>query len=296
MGVLDPSTERTPRMDDPRETLQGEPLDVTLVVMAYNEEGGLRATVEDCLDWMRRARRVAPVLVMNDGSTDRTVEIADDLVRRYANVRAHHMPKNVGQFSLLKKAWALIETTYYAAIPGDNQFDMRSFDLFLPHIGRYDVIFGFPNNEEVRGRFRTLLSYLWRIYLLGLYGIAIVYLGGLVVLPVDLVRRVETESEGFLGWYETMVRLMVGGASCIQIPFIMRERAAGESKAFNPVENLKYLVKMGVIWTKIKGPGALPAGAEWERMREVYLEYRAANPTPKNYEGDLLQTVRPPKP
>ena len=185
--------------------LQGEPLDLTFVVLAYNEQDCLRDSVEDCMGWMRRAGRIAQVLIMNDGSTDGTREIAEDLAASYPNVRAHHMSKNVGQGHLLRNAWPLIETTYYAAIPGDYQFDMRSFDLFVPQIGRYDVILGFPNNEEVRGRFRVLLSYAWRIYLLALYGTATVYLGGLVVLPVDLARRVEVESSGFVGWYEFMV-------------------------------------------------------------------------------------------
>jgi hypothetical protein len=274
-------------------TLEGEPLDLTFVVLAYNEEGCLRACIEDCVSWMRHAGRVVPILVMNDGSTDRTREIADELALEYANVRVHHMPTNGGQFPLLRKAWTLVDTTYYAAIPGDNQFDMRSFDLFLPLIGRYDVILGFPNNEEIRGRLRTLLSYLWRIYLLGLYGIATVYLGGLVVLPVDLVRRVETESDGFLGWYETMVRIILSGATVIQIPFVMRDREAGESKSFNPAKNLQDLVKMGLIWTKIKGPGMLPAGAQWRRVHEVYREYREANAMPSNYQGDIVRDIRP---
>jgi glycosyltransferase involved in cell wall biosynthesis len=255
-----------------------EALDLTFVVLAYNEEGGLRLTVEDCIAWMRRANRLASILIMNDGSTDDTKFISDQLAREHANVRAHHMPKNVGQFDALRAAWDIVDTKYYAAIPGDNQFDMSSFDMFVPHMGRYDVILGFPNNEEVRGRLRAFLSYLWRIYLLGLYGISVVYLAGLVVVPVDLVRRVETRSAGFLGWYETMVRICISGATVIQVPFVMRERHGGESKALSPAKNLKDLAEMGLIWTRIKGPGVFPAGKEWARQRELYRTYRAANP------------------
>jgi dolichol-phosphate mannosyltransferase len=270
-----------------------EALDITFVILAYNEEGGLRETVEDCLAWMRHARRDVPVLIMNDGSTDGTRAIADALAAEHANVRVHHEPKNKGQFFVLQKSWSLVETTYYAAIPGDNQFDMRSFDLFVPLIGRYDIILGFPNNEEVRGRFRALLSYLWRIYLLGLYGIAMVYLGGLVVLPVDLVRRVGTESSGFLGWYETMVRLILSGATVIQIPFVMRDRRDGQSTAFSPVKNLRDVVRMGFLWRQIKGPGMLPAGPQWERVHKVYLDYRAANKMSPVYQGDLVHQILP---
>jgi glycosyltransferase involved in cell wall biosynthesis len=277
------------------EILGGDPLDLTFVVLAYNEEIGLRPTVEDCIEWMRRARRVVSILIMNDGSTDDTRAVADQLAREYGNVRAHHMPQNVGQFGVLRTAWDLVKTTYYAAIPGDDQFDMLSFDMFLPHIGRYDVVLGFPNNEEVRGRWRSLLSYLWRIYLLGLYGISVVYLGGLVILPVDLVRRMGTRSGGFLGWYETMVRICVSGATIIQVPFVMREREGGETKAFNPTRNLRDLAGMAVVWRNIKGRGLLPAGKEWARLREIYAEYRVAHPLPADSPAaHLHETQRPP--
>jgi len=277
-----------------QESLDGEPLDLTFIVLAYNEEGGLRATVEDCIAWMRASRRVASILIMNDGSTDGTRSIADDLAREYANVRAYHMPKNEGQFAVLRTAWRIVDTAYCAGIPGDNQFDMRSFDMFVPHIGSYDVVLGFPNNEEVRERSRALLSYLWRIYLLGLYGISMVYLAGLVVVPVDLVLRIETRSGGFLGWYETMVRICLSGATVIQLPFVMREREGGVSKAFNPLRNLKDLGGMALVWTKIKGPGVLPAGKEWAHLREVYLEYRAANPPSKGSPAArIYETMRP---
>src|SRR5580658_744557 len=80
--------ESAPVMQPPA-TIDGEPLDLTFVVLAYNEEGGLRPTVENCIAWMRHARRVVSILIMNDGSTDGTRAIADELARQYPNVRAH---------------------------------------------------------------------------------------------------------------------------------------------------------------------------------------------------------------
>ncbi len=256
-------------------TLVGQPLDLTFVVLAYNEEAALRQTIEDCLSWMRKSGRVAQVLVMNDGSTDRSGAIADELATEYANVRVKHIERNAGQFNAIRTCWELVETTYYAIIPGDHQFVMASFDLFVPHIGRYDVIFGFPNNEEVRGKLRGVLSHLWRIYLLAFFGVSVVYLGGLVVLPVRLVKAMKIEHGGYLGLYELMVRICMSGANWIQIPFEMREREGGASGALRPWRNLTDLARMTRLWVRLKGPGLLPGGEEFEASRKAYAAYRA---------------------
>ena len=251
-------------------------LDVTLLVMAYNEASALEATVEECVEWLQRNRLDAPVVILDDGSTDGTDQIADRLAATYPCVSVYHQPENVGQFRNITRGLELAGTTYFAAIPGDGQFEIDSLDLYLPFIGEYDIIFGIPNNEIVRGKWRVVLSHLWRLYLLALFGVSVTYLAGLSVAPVELVRSMKTRSEGFLGWYETMVRVVISGASFIQIPFVMRPRHGGESNAFSPLRNALDLVRMARVWSLIKGPGMVPRGPEFPEIRELYRKYREA--------------------
>lgn len=251
-------------------------LDLTFLIIAYNEEDGLAATVDEVLQFLALHGRRAPILILNDGSTDGTAAVADGLVESHADVEVFHHPNNVGQFKNIQKGLALARTQWFTILPGDNQCDPSGFGLFLPFLGEYDVIFGFPNNESVRGPRRVFASHLWRLYLLALFGIHITYLAGLVIAPVDLVRRIPTRSSGFLGWYETMVRLVLSGARFIQIPFEMRDRAGGDSKAVNPLRNVGDVVAMLGVWRRIKGPGRLSPGTEWGEIRRPYEEYLAA--------------------
>lgn len=255
-------------------------LDLTFVILAYEEEAGIAETIEDCVTWIERSGKQVQILVMDDASSDRTGEIAEELAAEYDFIRVYHQPTNRGQFNNIHKSFELIETTYFAFVPGDNQFDMSSFDLFAPHIGQYDIIFGFPNDESVRGRQRVLLSYLWRLYMLALFGVSVTYMGGLVVLPVGLIRRIPTRTQGFLGWYETTVRLVRTGASIIQLPFNMRGRLGGTSKAFHPWRNALDVIRMAVVWWRIKAPGLLPAGREWADRRQPLEAYRASLESP----------------
>lgn len=252
----------------------GEDLDLTMLVIAYDEEGGLRSTVEECLGWLRRHGKRARVIVLDDGSTDRTPQIADELAAEHALVDVFHHPTNVGQHRNIRKGLELVRTTWFTIIPADGQVEISSLDLFLPHIGKYDIIFGFPNNEEERGRSRVILSHLWRLYLLALFNVSVTYLAGLMIAPADLVRRIEPRTDGFLGWYETMTRAVLGGARFIQVPFFIRPRIGGRSKALHPLRNVADALRMLDVWRRIKFLGILPAGRESARLREIYRGYR----------------------
>ena len=250
-----------------------EKLDLTFIVIAYNEEGSLKATVDELMDWLKQTNRTAPVLIMDDGSTDRTAEIADDLAEKYENVEVYHHKNNVGHSRNVSKGFELTKTKYVTILPGDSQLDVFSYDMFIPFIGKYDVIFGFPNNEYVRGRKRTLLSYGWRLFLLALFNISVTYLGGMKILSAELVRRMPISASGFLGSYERFIRIVLSGASYIQVPFTLRDRQTGDTKALNPTRNIGDLFRMLGIWWRIKGPGIFREGPEYQKIREIYRTY-----------------------
>lgn len=249
-------------------------LNLTFITIAYNEEGAIRKTVEEVLSFLKKHNFSAPILILNDGSTDRTKEIADKLCEEYENVSAFHHPKNVGQFKNIRKGIELVQTTYFTIVPGDAQIDISAFEMYLPMLGKYDIIFGFPNNEfEARGRKRTVLSHTWRLFILGLYGISVTYLAGVVIAPTELSRRMPVFSDGFLGWYELAVRMVLSGATYIQLPFTIRERQSGVGRAYNPVRNILDLLRMLKVWWRIKGPGFFREGPDYNLIRQIYTDY-----------------------
>ena len=252
-----------------------EKLDLTFIVIAYNEEGSLEATIEELMDWLKQTNRTSPVLIMNDGSTDRTAEIADELTAKYGNVEVFHHQNNVGHSHNVSKGFELAKTKYATILPGDNQLDVSAYDMFIPLIGKFDIIFGFPNNEYVRGRTRTLLSYGWRLFLLALFNISVTYLGGMKIVSVELMRRMTISSQGFLGSYERFVRIVLSGASYMQVPFTLRDRQTGDTKALNPSRNIVDLFRMLGVWWRIKGPGIFREGPEYQNIREIYRKYKS---------------------
>ena len=68
----------------------------TIVLPAYNEEDNLAQVVDDVLATFDRLDTPSDVLIVDDGSTDRTPQIADDFAARVENVHVIHHPTNLG--------------------------------------------------------------------------------------------------------------------------------------------------------------------------------------------------------
>ena len=92
------------------------------IIPAYNESRYLSATIKQTLPFM-------PVLVVNDGSTDNTPQIAQQ-----AGAKLIHNPTNLGKGAALKKGFQYaIKHDYKTVITldGDGQHDPREIPLFL---------------------------------------------------------------------------------------------------------------------------------------------------------------------
>jgi glycosyltransferase involved in cell wall biosynthesis len=120
---------------------------LTFFFPAYNEEENVAETVRRALG------EVGPlvdgrieVLVVDDGSTDRTPAIADDLAAGDERVRVHHQP-NRGYGGALRSGFEHARGDLIAFSDGDLQFDLREIDRLLRRLdepGRpVDVVIGY---------------------------------------------------------------------------------------------------------------------------------------------------------
>ena len=75
-----------------------------LFLRASNEEANLRAVVADAYRTVPKIAPIFEIVVVNDGSKDRTGEICDRLVEELSNVRVVHHPRNRGYGAALKRA------------------------------------------------------------------------------------------------------------------------------------------------------------------------------------------------
>jgi glycosyltransferase involved in cell wall biosynthesis len=111
---------------------------LTVVMPCFNEAQHVRACVERVL----QSPYVAELVIVNDGSTDGTTEILDDLQDR--RVRVFHQPVNSGKGAALRRGFSEARCEYVIVQDADLEYDPAEYERLLAPLidGRADVVYG----------------------------------------------------------------------------------------------------------------------------------------------------------
>ena len=103
---------------------------ITFAVPCYNSESYMRR----CVDSLLSGGRNVEIILINDGSTDRTAEIADEYQLKYPDiVRAVHK-ENGGHGSGVNKGLELAQGIYYKVVDSDDWLDKDAYLKLLRRI------------------------------------------------------------------------------------------------------------------------------------------------------------------
>lgn len=106
---------------------------LTFFFPAYNEEENVERTVQLAVERIGPMVSTLEVLIVDDGSTDRTPELADALAAADPRVRVHHQP-NRGYGGALKAGFSNAQGELIAFSDGDLQFDLSELHLLLDRL------------------------------------------------------------------------------------------------------------------------------------------------------------------
>lgn len=194
------------------------PPTITLIVPALNEERLITETVEQIIDVVEGRFADYEVLLINDGSTDSTGELMEDLARRHSNVRVFHNTKNIGLGASYRLGWSHARCEYVMLLCGDGGMPASSLPRIFDKIGSADIVVPYCENlKQIKTPARYRLSRTYTILLNTLFGLRLRYYNGLAVHRVDLVRNVDNKSDGFGFQGEILVKLLKAGRSYIEV-------------------------------------------------------------------------------
>jgi glycosyltransferase involved in cell wall biosynthesis len=231
---------------------------LTFFFPAYNEQENVERTVDLAL------REVAPlvdgsieVLIVDDGSSDRTPEIADSLAAADPRVRVHHQP-NRGYGGALKAGFENARGELIGFSDGDLQFDLKEMARLLDRLNDetrpVDAVIGFRIKR--RDPFH-------RIFIAKTYNAVVSVLFGLRVRDIDcamkLFRRevfdgLRLDADGPFLSAETLIKLRARGTPMAQVGVNHYPRAAGTNTGASFIKILRTFRDIGLLrwalWTR----------------------------------------------
>lgn len=220
---------------------------LSVFIPAYNEEGNIEATVGELSSALQSLAIDYEIIIVDDGSRDRTAHIIEALAAGDSRIRAIHNPRNLGLAKTFLVGARASRFEYVGWIPGDNGFPADSLKHWLIPLGNADLIQTYLLNAEVRYLGRRMISRAYTRTMNALFGLKIKYYNGIQIYRRDLIQSVPTHSDGFALLSEILVKLLASGNSYIEVGIKMQERVQGESKAVkfkNILDVLKTVVRL----------------------------------------------------
>ena len=127
---------------------------VSIVVPCFNEEDHAREVIGHLMGMNYPNYEV---LAVNDGSTDNTGAILDEMARHHPRLRVIHQAKNQGKSVALNTAAYLADSDYIIGIDGDALLDHDAIPLFAHHFLTSPRVGAVTGNPRIRTR-STLLG------------------------------------------------------------------------------------------------------------------------------------------
>ena len=239
--------------------MAGEPRPrLTFFFPAYNEEENIERTVERALaDIGPMVDGSIEILAIDDGSTDRTPQLADALAAADPRVRVHHQP-NRGYGGALQAGFANARGELICFSDGDLQFDLREMQRLLDRLDDaerpVDAVIGFRIKR--RDPFH-------RIFIAKTYNALVSLAFGLRVRDIDcamkLFRRevfdgLRLDAEGPFLSAELLIKLRARGVRMAQVGVNHYPRAAGTNTGASFLKILRTFRDLAMLrwalWTR----------------------------------------------
>lgn len=232
---------------------------ITIAIPAYNEEENIEWVVKDCLASLPKYFSDYEVLIIDDGSQDKTAEIADKLVKQYKSVRIIHQI-NGGYSAAMLTGIRSAKKDFVAYIPADGQYLVSDMSKMYPLMESSDLVLGYRGIRKDYNFYRKILSYGYLVFLWVLFGITVKDLNGPNIWRTKEANKLKeiysVKSKGVFLLAEIVARFRAKDLRISEAPSVYRKRRGGtvkNAKLSVPVQTgldalkLKWKMVTGVI-------------------------------------------------
>jgi len=220
---------------------------LTIAIPAYNEQECIEGVIKHILRDGPKYLSDFEVVVIDDGSTDKTGEIAERFAKENKQIRVVHTPHG-GYGNAMLRGIREARKEFVAYMPADGQFLVEDMQHCLPYMKHADLILGARGSRTDYSTYRLILSFAYLILLRVLFGITYQDVNWLTIWRTKKVQKLPILSRGIFLLAEIVVRFQKRGYKIIEAPSFYRPRTGGQVKNAKLSIALETLIEMLRCW------------------------------------------------
>ena len=210
-----------------------DPLSLTIFFPAYNEEENVERVTQAALQAASDITDDFEIIIVNDGSIDRTGELADALAAAHPQVRAVHNNPNLGYGGALQRGFREARKDWIFYTDGDGQFDFTEIPKAIALLKNYDIVSAYRLDRK-DSLIRKINAWAWTALVNLLFGIKLKDIDcAFKIYPRSFIQRIEMRSMGALIDTEMLAKARRLGYSIGQVGVHHYPRTAGEQSGAN---------------------------------------------------------------
>jgi glycosyltransferase involved in cell wall biosynthesis len=224
---------------------------ISLILPAHNEEENIKEVVESCLSYLPSRFRDFEIIVVDDGSEDKTCEIAKEISERDNRVRIIRHKKNRGYGSALRTGFEEAKKDLIFFMDSDRQFTITEMENFIKYIGKYDIIAGFRIKRK-DSFLRYIVGRLFTIIGNTLFGVNLKDIDcAFKMFERKVIDEIDLISPGLLLNTEIIAKARRNKRSIVEIGVEHLPRLYGKQSVFNPKVVFQVLGEIIKLWWRM---------------------------------------------
>ena len=222
---------------------------------AYNEEKNIKNTVEKAIKVLNKVAQVWEIIIVNDGSKDKTGVIADELAKADNRIRVIHHSPNRGYGAALKSGFYNSKYPWIVFTDSDGKFNFSQLPNFInkqKETGA-DLVVGYYIKRAVPF-YRKLNTFLWQVVVRVLFNLKVrdIDCGFKLISKsvIDSIPKLESERGAFIS-SEFLIKAQKSGFKIVEIGAKhYRATRPGTGSKLNVI--IKSFIDLFKLWKKLR--------------------------------------------
>ena len=219
----------------------------------YNEEGNISKVVQDAAKVLPKVARKWEIIIVNDGSTDKTEAIAKKLAANDKHIRLITHKENKGYGGALKTGYENAKYSWVSFADSDGQFDFSEIANLIKETDSADLVLGYRLKRADSAK-RVILTWGWKTLARVLLGLSVRdYSCGFKLIKKEVYQGIQPlVGEEKVTQIEMLVKARRKGYKFAEVGVHHYPRTSGKQTGANFMVFAKSVLGLFKLWWILK--------------------------------------------